>query len=605
MSIRINQGVVGGKTTFSEMPAPLHDEVLFGRQARRPVLRLISTPDINSDGLSDLVYYKNDKFHYALSDGTQLNYVGTLFTAGDLDDAKKRDFIMADINRDGFPDALWHDWSNSYGYIRAREWDPTSQKFDSTVRYYRGNVGDDKDDSHVFFDFNADTITDYVTFRDNEFKVYQGNGANQPLNRITSITNGLGAVTDISYETLGHSDHYRHLDANFTDTTQQTCTVDLTNFIYGGGGIIEYDCPVTSVDLNSFYTALNGGWDLPSGTHSLGKQGNPVLELNGPMFVVTGLESSAPAAHNSNPGQVDNNATSAISYYYGEAKIQAMGRGMLGFRTLTTIDEQTGVTTRTTYRQDFPFIGQPLKTEVFSAEGKLLGQSSNDTRLTGWSGTGSHSNKYYQPYNYKSIDKSYSLANNGATAGSLLQTATTTSLYDSDGNATSITVKTTGGGKSFEKVVTNTYTAAGFTSAESKRLGRLSNTQVVTKRDENSENGNYQLTDTRTSSFTYITSGNLKGLLQTETIEPGTAFEHTITHSYDSFGNKVKAETTAIVDGGSTHKPVSAKANTTAPAVMLSATKEQFSDAVTIPQNRQRSNKPQRLRRRHRNPHLG
>ena len=106
------------------------------------------------------------------------------------------------------------------------------------------------------------------------------------------------------------------------------------------------------------------------------------------MFVVTGLESSAPAAHNSNPGQVDNNATSAISYYYGEAKIQAMGRGMLGFRTLTTIDEQTGVTTRTTYRQDFPFIGQPLKTEVFSAEGKLLGESSNNTRLTGWNGTG-------------------------------------------------------------------------------------------------------------------------------------------------------------------------------------------------------------------------
>ncbi len=282
-----------------------------------------------------------------------------------------------------------------------------------------------------------------------------------------------------------------------------------------------------------------------------------------------------------------------------------MGRGMLGFRTLTTIDNQTGVTTRTTYRQDFPFIGQPLKTEVFSAEGNLLGESTNDTRLTGWNGTGTPSNKLLPALQHKSIDKSYSLANNGATAGSLLQTATTTSLYDSDGNATSITVKTTGGGKSFEKVVTNTYTAAGFTSAESKRLGRLSNTQVVTKRDENSENGNYQLTDTRTSSFTYITSGNLKGLLQTETIEPGTAFEHTITHSYDSFGNKVKAETTAIVDGGSTHKPVSAKANTTAPAVMLSETKEQFSDRRYNQQNRQRSNKPQRLRRRHRNPHLG
>ena len=49
---------------------------------------------------------------------------------------KNATFIMADINRDGFPDAIWHDWSNSYGYIRAREWDPTSQsliqQFDTT-----------------------------------------------------------------------------------------------------------------------------------------------------------------------------------------------------------------------------------------------------------------------------------------------------------------------------------------------------------------------------------------------------------------------------------------------------------------------------------------
>ena len=82
---------MNGKQTFIEMDAPLNDEVLLGGKLE-DVLQLISTPDINGDGLSDLVYYKNDEFHYALSDGTQLNYVGTLFNAGDLDDAKKRDF---------------------------------------------------------------------------------------------------------------------------------------------------------------------------------------------------------------------------------------------------------------------------------------------------------------------------------------------------------------------------------------------------------------------------------------------------------------------------------------------------------------------------------
>ena len=285
------------------------------------------------------------------------------------------------------------------------------------------------------------------------------------------------------------------------------------------------------------------------------------------MYVVTKVESSAPRAHDSNPAQVDHSATSAISYHYGEAKIQAMGRGMLGFKTLTTIDNQTGITTRTTYRQDFPFIGQPLKTQVFSVEGELLGESTNNTRLTGWNGTGTPTEKYYQPYNHKNIDKTYELNANGASPGSLLQTVTTESLYDSDGNATSITVTTEGGGRKFQKVVSNSYSAAGFSSAESKRLGRLSQTQVTTRRDENGD-GSYELSDSRSNSYSYITSGALKGLLQTETIEPGTAFEHTITHSYDSFGNKIRTETTADVDSGSTSKPVSREANMTVPGVM-------------------------------------
>ncbi|MCT2532888.1 FG-GAP-like repeat-containing protein [SAR92 clade bacterium H231] len=582
VSLRVNQGVANGKQTFAEINGPLNDDTYFIFSSQKDdYLRQIQTPDINGDGLSDLVYYKNNEFHYALSDGTQLNYGGALVNAGAINDAKKADFSMADINRDGFPDAIWHDFSTSYGYIRARKWNPASQSFDGQSSI-RNGVGDDKDDSHVYFDFNADTITDYVTFENNKFEVYEGNGANQPVNRITSITNGLGAVTNISYGTLGQSDHYTHLDANYTDTTQGTCTLDLSNFILGGGGVIEYDCPVTSVDLNGFYSALNGEWDLPSGTHTLGKQDNPVLELNGPMFVVTDVESSAPAAHNSSPSQVDNTATSSISYHYGEAKIQAMGRGMLGFKTLTTIDNQTAVTTRTTYRQDFPFIGQPLNTKVYSGEGHLLGESTNETRLIGWNGSGTPANSYYAPYNYQSIDKSYSLVNNGATAGSLLQTATTTSSYDSDGNATSITVKTSGGGKNFEKVVTNTYTAAGFSAAESKRLGRLSHTQVTTKRDENGDGG-YELSDTRNSSFSYITSGNLKGLLQTETIEPGTSFEHSITHSYDSFGNKVKAETTAYAGNGTNPQTRFSESVYDSQGRYVEETKEQFSNSSGNP----------------------
>ena len=78
---------------------------------------------------------------------------------------------------------------------------------------------------------------------------------------------------------------------------------------------------------------------------------------------------------------MDNSATSAIRYYYGEAKLQAMGRGFLGFQRLSTVDEQTGVTTTTRYRQDFPFIGSPLVTEVRSSAGHLLSKSENTWKL--------------------------------------------------------------------------------------------------------------------------------------------------------------------------------------------------------------------------------
>ncbi|MCY4427252.1 MAG: hypothetical protein OXC05_09515 [Halieaceae bacterium] len=74
-------------------------------------------------------------------------------------------------------------------------------------------------------------------------------------------------------------------------------------------------------------------------------------------------------------------AESSISYRYGEAKIQASGRGFLGFERLKTIDEETKVTTTTQYRQDFPYIGRPLSTEVRTEDGKLLRKSTSTWKL--------------------------------------------------------------------------------------------------------------------------------------------------------------------------------------------------------------------------------
>ena len=71
---------------------------------------------------------------------------------------------------------------------------------------------------------------------------------------------------------------------------------------------------------------------------------------------------------------------------------------------------------------------------------------------------------------------------------------------------------------------------------------------MTRKRNETANDDNYDtdLTATRTSSFTYYTSGDTKGLLKTEVREPGnTALKHTTTYDYDKFGNRVKAKVQA------------------------------------------------------------
>ncbi|UTW45938.1 RHS repeat protein [bacterium SCSIO 12696] len=70
-------------------------------------------------------------------------------------------------------------------------------------------------------------------------------------------------------------------------------------------------------------------------------------------------------------------------------------------------------------------------------------------------------------------------------------------------------------------------------------MGRLSRTQVVSTRS-----GSVSDTETRTSAFTYITSGDKRGLLATEVIEPdNVTYRLTTTYDYDEHGNKLKATT--------------------------------------------------------------
>ncbi|MYF10633.1 MAG: hypothetical protein F4229_06560, partial [Gammaproteobacteria bacterium] len=237
----------------------------------------------------------------------------------------------------------------------------------------------------------------------------------------------------------------------------------------------------------AFHAEVNGGWRLPAGAETLGKAG-PVLEFRAPLPVVTRVEGTAPAAGTA-PGNVAAGAKSAVEHFYADAKVQAMGRGPLGFGQLKTKDMQTGVETTTRYRHDFPFTGMPVSTKAVlpvksGSETVLrtLSEFATTWKLTGfqqsWKATAKASGTAalgaLRPYAAQTVEKAYDL-NGGTDADPALLTTVTTDLeHDAHGNATKVTVATEGDQRVFKTVTENEY----GTSDSDQRLGRLSEAKV-------------------------------------------------------------------------------------------------------------------------------
>ena len=508
--------------------------------------------DLNLDGYTDAVVavageHGRIGWAYMLSDGKKflpMNY----FYNHDILGSHGRTIrnmqpILSDINADGYVDFVWHDVDANK--IKVKNWSKAHVGFESEVREIFSTQGAEGDGFSIF-DVNGDGVNDVVYYDGKgnwrHLSFYHGNYGGNPVNLVSRIFSSSGAATDITYKSLSAGGHYQRMSIGGQQDFSFCSSVD------------DYHCRDISyiqADEAEFYSALNGGWELPDGSKTLGKIA-PVLELSTPSPVVAKVASSAPL-----PGDVS--AKSSISYYYGGGKVQASGRGSLGFQRLKTIDEQTGVSTVTTYRQDWPFIGYPLDTKVYSEQGNLLKESHNtwDVRsISNWAGSADaalqQGTKYLgslQPYISKSFEKIYELADDGGEQGSILKTITTETTKDADGNPTQIKITMNGGGKKYRTVTTNTYSPPGLPSSYAKNKGRLSKTVVKNLRDDDGD-GSYEKTSQRASSFTYYTSGEEYGMLLSEKIEPGTPFERTTHYSYDKFGNKVRSKVVAMEPSG-------------------------------------------------------
>lgn len=201
-----------------------------------------------------------------------------------------------------------------------------------------------------------------------------------------------------------------------------------------------------------------------------------------------------------------------MAYHYAGARTHMQGRGFLGFAVLEQTDSQTGIVTRTNYRQDFPYIDQPTLVTKSSSGGVELNRIETTHAVKAIPGGGQ--------FPYLAYSKEQSRDLNGA----ILPLSETWNTYGDDwGNLTKTIIQTSDG---FKKQTDSVYTNDGTKWL----LGRLARATVTSSVD----NGSWTLS--RVSAFEYDPSS---GLLKKEIVEPDQPqFRLDTAYAYDAFGNR-------------------------------------------------------------------
>jgi RHS repeat-associated protein len=549
----VNQVYVSGFYTFTVSGDITNPQARMYSLLSSPtdgnVLGTYQTVDINGDGLTDLVkeqWSGNDlSLKAQINNGNGFDAVFEWYKLTSY--TKDRSPQLIDVNADGLLDIVTTDKNLNVIFTKYQKNSQGNWVYSTTSPSLRSSSSYN-DASQSLMDLSGDGVLDNIMFRPSEVKVSYGvksisgttvpcrwvptpigsqcvGGVTDPSIAVPStqqqdaiyqFNSGTGNFTKVAYGTLSNSGRYEPLTVGIKTTSVCPYPENDNPYFCLGGNVL--------VDASEFYTAIN------SASYDFNGNPAPLLEVNGPMSVVISAESSAPTA-GAQPYQVISGTTNKVDYYYGEAKMQASGRGFLGFQFLRTVDAQTNISTVTKYSQKFPLIGSPIETKSYSSSGRLLSWSTNqwDFKPLGVSGA-----KYYLPYLKQSIERKYSPEEPLLGYIDLpLQTIVTNNTYDNFANLTNVSTITTGENISLTQTVVNEYGSPGVTDFNNL-YGRLTKATVTTQR-------NTEASKTKVSTFTYELSGNKQGLLKTETIEGGS----TTTYQYDDFGNKTTVSVTA------------------------------------------------------------
>ncbi|GIX34234.1 MAG: hypothetical protein KatS3mg126_0013 [Lysobacteraceae bacterium] len=479
-----------------------------------PTLRYFRTGDINGDGLTDVLrkYAGSDDWMVQLNSGA--GYLSPETVQGPIPNEDRVQLL--DVTGDGRADMVYP--SNESG--KPFKMRPAIGAPEGALQAERGVPGGNARGCesgdcelgrylHLLADFDGDGVTDFVRLQvAGRGSFYTSRAARRFLPRdvIVRITNGLGAVTELDY-------------------------LPLTN--------------------NAVYRRDTGSRD-----RLMWGRGAPVQDFLAPLYVVARARSSAPVWG-------DPDARSSVYYRYAGAKMQGGGRGFLGFREITTVDENMLVTTgkkiltTTHYRQDFPFVGRPERTEVWAVPGSFTLGSCTDrpeqnacftpsVPFSGVDGIKLQDNvQFYSsaPRFDPAVQAPLFLRMDGSeetryelNGGAPISRVISTFQYDAYGNAVSTEVLTYNGADTVALHAVRTDNA--YTNlADTWRLGRLTSSTVTHRRGDARK--------VRTTRFAYDMSGAKTGLLTAEAVQPGGGEELELRTLYrlDAFGNRTHSFT--------------------------------------------------------------
>ena len=453
--------------------------------------------DFNGDGKTDLCHQQGQGFDFYLSKGNgTFTYKTRLPVPYNLDGFGNKAYT-ADFNGDGNTDFVMPQTDNWMFYLSKGDGTFTSTPTFSISDKYRVQVP---------VDYNGDGFTDLLLNNPTGEYSYNNTGSGWAQFR----GNGNGSFT---YE--GKFTQYYQWNSPITgdfdgdgkgDFVIDTTSAGWYTYLSKNAGEPSPDLITTATDGLGAKTQISYKPLTDSTVYSKGSGAvYPEIDIQAPQYVVSNYAMSDGIG-----------GMYQMNYQYTGARAHLLGRGSLGFKSMTVTDSRTGISTTSNYRQDYPFTGSAESTETRLSNNTLIKRTSA-AYVSRVLGAGSAARQFV--YADNSIEETFELD------GSPVTTVSTTSQYDDYGNPTQLVVDSNDG---YVKTTLNTY----INDTTKWFLGRLTKATVTSQTP-------VQGAQTRTSSFAYDAA---TGLLSQEVIEPGNpAFELTTEYDYDGFGNKTSA----------------------------------------------------------------